>query len=133
MTTNTNLTSHHKAEHFIKLEDRGVDWNLNILRLFTEPIRGPGRSKCILGGGRSLVVAQIHCQKQLPLLSSCLSSAAFFLCFCRWRRARFVAQGIQTTSHHYSLSDAGLPSTSTPNTTTRHPTTTTPYPAQTAT
>lgn len=28
---------------------------------FSQPIRGPGRSKCIMGSGRSLVAAQIHC------------------------------------------------------------------------
>lgn len=50
------------------LEDwkTGVDWNLNIFQLLAEPIRGPGRSKSIMGGGRSLVTAQIHCQKWLP-------------------------------------------------------------------
>lgn len=80
----------------------------------SQPIRGPGRSKCIMVGGRSLVAAQIHCQKQLPLLSSGLSSVAFLLPFCRGRRASFVAQGIQTTGHHYSLSDASLSSTPAP-------------------
>lgn len=87
----------------------------------SQPIRGPGRSKCIMGGGRSLVAAQIHCQKRLPLLSSSLSSAAFLLPFCSRRRASFVAQGIHTTGHHYSLSDASLPSTHTPDTTTTRP------------
>lgn len=33
----------------------------------SQPIRGPGRSKCIMGGGRSLVAAQIYCQNVVPL------------------------------------------------------------------
>lgn len=65
--TDTKHTSHRGSDNFGKLEDRGVDRNLNILRLLAgPPIRGPSRSKCIMGGGRSLVAAQIHRQRRLP-------------------------------------------------------------------